>query len=165
MRSLPAVAGVLVLGFALVLFLSTFRQTRTHVYREAHGGGFALEVPRSWTVVDWPNRGKVETLSGPLPSGATAHLKLEIHPLSPSDLGGPRVPREEVRESPEGRFRLLRSAGLVPVGEPPGLRWIMTSLVRPGQRLDASWVYPADAPDADVALLERCARSLHWIGR
>jgi hypothetical protein len=157
-KALPVVAGALVLGFTLVLFLSTFRQTRTHVYRGSRGeADFALEVPRDWKVLEARTRDpRVKFLQGRLPSGHEAQLKIWADPLPP----GGWSPGTD----PEWR-RTFRSAEAGPISPGPAVPWSMSSAIeRAGIGFRAAAVFPKDLPATDYALLERCLRSLRRIG-
>jgi hypothetical protein len=167
-KALPVVTGVLVLGFALVLFLSSVRPTRSHVYRWADGEpAFALDVPRSWTEMK-TSGGSSVTLEGPLPSGRKGLLSIQgfTRPLRAAKEPHPRSMENGItREvwADDGWTRSLESGRLL--GRDAGI-WQLDGTV---QRHDASFNFIASFQDppleGDLTLLERCFRSIRWIGR
>ena len=166
MRSLPVVAGVLVLGFALVLFLSTFRQTRTYVHLEGRGGSeFSIEIPRDWART---STGPLDVVTGQMPSGARGGIALRTarYTTPPGRYtDAPKVRTEaedQIREQwAENGWRRTIVLSLAPGGR------VVTVSGRI-ERGDVTFSGIATGPDplgaADVALLERCFRSMRWIG-
>jgi hypothetical protein len=165
-RSLPAVAGVLVLGFALVLFLSTFRQTRTYVHLEGRGGSaFSIEIPRDWARSP---TGPLDIVTGRLPSGALGGIAL--HTARYGTPPGRYADAPTVRTKSEDE---IREQG----AENGWRRTVVLSLDRGGRVLSVSGriergdvafsavpTGPGPIDTADVAFLERCLRSMRWIG-
>ena len=152
MRSLPVV-GAVILGFGLLVFLSLFRQTRLHVYRESQGGSdFALELPRTWALEPSEDP-EIEIVSGPLPSGVQGYLSLYHYgrlPLPPQQPGeAEALPwLGTLRMGPDGTIHSL--SGHLEIGE---------------VKFVAKTFGPHDLTDADAALMERVLMSVRRLAR
>jgi hypothetical protein len=174
MKALP-VFGALVLGAALSVLIPGFRQTRPHVHRSKEGkADFALEIPRNWTHVAAPGQGGLEIVEGRLPSGLKASLFMEgstwrarwnvgaDSPARTVEEGG----RVEVSWVRDGWSWRLGAANPLPAHDSAaGYRVFTLDLAGPGAGFSASVAVLGRPTDEDCALLERCLRSVCWIGR
>lgn len=162
MRSFAVVA---VLGFGLVVFASTFRKTRTHVYSGTLGEQeFAIEIPRRW-VAERTEKTPFEGISGTLPSGARAYLLIQAgrdpDQLKPSVASGPP-------DLPDGAiYEQWEEAGWkytyhFPKGRWSGLVWCRA--VRGDHVFGALATGPDNLSREDFAVLDACVRSIRWIG-
>jgi hypothetical protein len=169
-KAIPLVAGALVLAFALSVFLSLIRVTTTYVYRSTHGEAeFALEVPRGWGYRPIPGT-TMEYVMGKLPSGADARIVLRVHRYATPagrylDAPLKRVEKEdEIREEwCEGGWRRTLSARLRPSAGKPIMA--LDARIERGDVTFSVSAYGPDLQGEDLRLLDRCLRSLRWIGR
>ena len=170
MRGLIPIAGALVLGLAFVPTLSALRTTRSLPYRSWDGRAeFALEIPRTWEPMGSPH-----LLTGPLPSGVSASLRLEGYAGSsppapyadaaPSLTGNPE--RSEVTWAEGGWRRSLSTNRLrSPDGSTSPLRVFTGRMERPDAVFTAVVAVMGIPTEEDCELLDRCLLSMRAIGR
>jgi hypothetical protein len=169
MKTIPILAGTLVLAFALALALSVTRVTTTYVYRSVHGEEeFALEVPRGWTYQPVQNT-TMEYVMGKLPSGAPARIVLRVHRYaSPAgrypDAPLKRVEKEdEIREEwAEDGWRRTVSARLRPSARNEVMA--LDARIERGDVTFSATTFGPDLQGEDLRLMDRCLRSMRWIG-
>jgi hypothetical protein len=171
MKAVPLVAGALVLAFALSVLLSLIRVTTIYVFRSAHGEEeFALEVPRGWGYRAIPGT-EIEYVLGRLPSGAQGRFALSVYRYATPPGRYPDAPpthtekADEIREEwTEGGWRRTVIAELR--SSPRDEVMTLTGRIERG---DVTFSATAFGPDPlrgqDLKLLDRCVRSLRWIGR
>ena len=113
MRATPVVVGSLVLAFGLLVLLSVLRPMRTHVFQDARGDSFSIEIHKDWSPSGLPHAFR-QVLEGPLPSGARGRIALS----SLWDLGPEKAPPpDELQENweAEGARYTLRWVPGVPM--------------------------------------------------
>jgi hypothetical protein len=169
-KALPVVAGALVLAFVLALILSLTRVTTTYVYRSTHGEeDFALDVPRTWGYQAIPGT-TMEYVMGKLPSGAPARIVLRVHRYATPAGRYPDAPLKRVETENEVREEWAEDGWRRTVSHHRRTNdraWVMSvnARIERGDVTFSASAFGADLQGEDLRLMDRCLRSLRWIGR
>jgi hypothetical protein len=173
-KSLPVIAGVLVLGVALFLVWTNLRTTRTHDHRPSGGAPeFAIEVPRSWPAKESSSGSHIVNLEGPLPSGRQGYLSLQRfqHSIPRQYFSDEPLTRKEtngvaVETWSEGGWTRRVERSILPMGPGTGKSWMINGIMQRGDlTFTVMAALPEESTGADRALLESCVRSMRWVGR